>query len=69
MNRLCRDLGHSWLSVSSQTYRVCKREDCRASERLVNGQWESLLPLYRKHHPVIEQQPALWETAHERTLS
>ena len=65
MNRLCRDVGHAWMYVSNNTYRVCKREHCTASERLVDGAWVSNLPLYRKHHPVLpssHRQVSLFET-------
>ena len=68
-NSLCRDLGHDWMTTATANYRVCKRENCRASERLVNGQWESLASAYRFHDPIVaynrrERQPrqtALWE--------
>jgi hypothetical protein len=68
-NSTCRDLGHDWMTTATANYRVCKREKCCASERLVAGQWESLAPFYRRHHPVVPtgrrpRQAAMWETDH-----
>ncbi len=68
-NSLCRDLGHDWMTTATANYRVCKREKCRASERLVDGAWESLASAYRKHRPVVPtaRQPhiaSMWETDH-----
>ena len=73
-NRICRDAGHDWMSTTAANYRVCKRERCRASERLVNGQWVSNAHAYRFHDPVVEygrqrQQPhqsAMWEQGASR---
>jgi hypothetical protein len=69
-NSLCRDLGHDWMTTAAANYRVCKREKCRASQRLVAGQWVSNASAYRFHDPVVvcqrrEQQPqqiVLWES-------
>ena len=68
-NSTCRDLGHDWMTTVSANYRVCKREKCRASQRLVAGQWESLASAYRKPRPVVStgRQPriaSMWETDH-----
>jgi hypothetical protein len=52
-NATCRDAGHDWMSTAADNFRVCKREQCRASERLVNGQWTSNAKAYRFHDPVI----------------
>ena len=68
-NSLCRDLGHDWMTTVSANYRVCKREKCRAAERLVAGQWVSNASAYRLHDPVVAYnrrarqpcQTALWE--------
>lgn len=65
MNRLCRDTSHHWMYVANDTSRYCRREGCRASERLVNGQWVSTLPLYRRHRSVLPssyRQASLFET-------
>jgi hypothetical protein len=45
-----------WLQVrdAAADWRTCKRERCRASERLVEGQWVSNARLYKFHNPVIE---------------
>ena len=51
-NSLCRALGHDWMMTLSDTYRVCKRERCRASQHLTDGQWVSNAAFYRKHVPV-----------------
>jgi hypothetical protein len=67
-NSTCRDAGHDWMSTTAATYRVCKREKCRASERVVDGQWVSNARAYRFHDPVIEgrrrerqpRQSAMW---------
>jgi len=37
-NSTCRDLGHDWMTTTAANYRVCRREKCRASERLIDGQ-------------------------------
>ena len=71
-NSLCRDLGHDWMTTTAANYRVCKREKCRASERLVDGQWVSNAKAYRFHDPVVaahrrERQPrqtALWDSGY-----
>jgi len=68
-NSLCRDTGHDWMLTTAANWRVCKRERCRASERLVDGLWVSNATLYRFHDPVVEygrrarapKQSALWE--------
>ena len=68
-NSLCRDLGHDWMTTVSANYRVCKREKCRASERLVAGQWKSLASAYRFHDPIVAynrrarqpRQTTLWD--------
>ncbi len=39
MNRLCRDVGHSWQNTTSDTFRKCNRQDCKAAQRFHNGQW------------------------------
>ena len=72
-NSTCRDLGHDWMTTATANYRVCKREKCRASQRLVDGEWVSNARAYRFHDPVVvrqrrQQQPqqtALWEGRHE----
>ena len=64
-NNICRALGHDWMSTATANWRVCKRENCRASQRLVNGQWVSNATALRRHTPVVEsgtQQRLLWET-------
>ncbi len=71
-NSTCRDLGHDWMTTAAANYRVCKREKCRASQRLVDGQWESLARAYRFHDLVVaahrqEQQPRqtrMWDSGH-----
>ncbi len=68
-NLLCRDLGHDWMTTAAANYRVCKREKCRACQRLVAGRWESLASAYRKHHPVVPtgrppRIEAMWDTEH-----
>ena len=68
-NSLCRDLGHDWITTATANYRVCKREKCRASQRLVAGQWESLASAYRKHRPVVSTArppriASMWDTEH-----
>jgi hypothetical protein len=68
-NSLCRDTGHDWMTTTANSWRTCRRENCRASERLLNGQWVSNAKLYRFHDPVVEygrkqrrpRQIALWE--------
>jgi hypothetical protein len=52
-NTTCRDAGHDWMSTTANNYRVCKRENCRASERLLDGQWVSNAKAYRFHDPVV----------------
>jgi hypothetical protein len=52
-NTTCRDAGHDWMSTTAANWRVCRRENCCASERLVDGQWVSNSKLYRFHDPVV----------------
>jgi hypothetical protein len=52
-NSTCRDTGHDWMTTTAANWRVCKRENCRASERLVDGQWVSNAKAYRFHDPVV----------------
>jgi hypothetical protein len=42
-NSTCRDLGHKWMSTTSDTYRKCCRNTCKAAQRLVNGQWVNVV--------------------------
>ena len=71
-NSLCRDLGHDWMTTVTANYRVCKREKCRASERLVDGQWVSNARAYRFHDPSVAynrrecqpRQAAMWDSEH-----
>ena len=70
-NSLCRDLGHDWMTTAASNYRVCQRERCRASQRLVDGQWVSNAQFYRFHDAVVEdgkrrrqpRQRSMWERA------
>jgi len=52
-NSTCRALGHDWMTTAAADWRVCQRENCRASERLIDGQWRSNAAAYRKHVPVV----------------
>ena len=70
-NTTCRDTGHDWLSTAAANWRVCKREHCRASERLVDGEWVSNAAAYRHHTPVVTdgtrqrpqpRQSVLWQS-------
>jgi hypothetical protein len=71
-NSLCRDLGHDWMTTAAANYRVCKREKCRASQRLVAGQWVSNARAYRFHDPIVEakrrarqpHQAAMWDSGY-----
>jgi hypothetical protein len=71
-NSTCRDLGHDWMTTAAANYRVCKREKCRASQRLMDGAWVSNAKAYRFHDPVVAsgsrecqpRQAAMWETDH-----
>ena len=73
-NSLCRDTGHDWMMTTAANWRVCKRERCRASQRLVDGQWVSNAKLYRFHDPVVAyqrrqrapHQTAMWEVGQTR---
>jgi hypothetical protein len=68
-NSLCRDTGHDWMTTATADWRTCQRENCRASERLVNGQWVSNARLYKFHDPVVTygckqrhpRQTTMWE--------
>lgn len=44
-NSLCRDMGHSWQKTTSDHFRICDRNDCKAAERLSNGTW---IPVERR---------------------
>jgi len=69
-NHICRDAGHDWMTTAAADWRTCKRERCRASERLVNGQWVSNAKLYKFHDPVVAygnrqrrpRQTTLWDS-------
>ena len=70
-NSLCRDIGHEWALTLADTWRWCRRDYCPISERLVNGEWVSNAPLYRKHQPVVPtgrkpRQAAIWEGEDEQ---
>ena len=55
MNRLCRDVGHSWQSTTSDTFRRCNRENCKATERLYKGQWVPVAKIVkRENEPTSE---------------
>ena len=53
-NSLCRDTGHDWMTTAAANWRVCRREYCPASQRLVDGQWVSNAKLYRFYDPMLE---------------
>ncbi len=38
-NSLCRAVGHDWRSTTSDHYRVCQRNQCKAVQRWQQGQW------------------------------
>jgi hypothetical protein len=69
-NAICRDAGHDWMTTAAANWRTCKRVNCAASERLVEGQWISNAKLYRQHTPVVAsgtrqcqpRQSSMWET-------
>ena len=68
-NSLCKDLGHDWMTTVAANWRMCRREYCPASQRLVNGQWVSNAKLYRFYDPLLEhgkrqrapRQDAMWD--------
>ena len=70
-NNLCKDTGHDWMTTAAANWRVCKREGCRASQRLRDGQWVSNAKLYRFYDPMLEhgkrqrapKQGAMWEAS------
>jgi hypothetical protein len=68
INSLCKTNGHDWHETLTTTYRTCRREGCRAAERLVNGSWTnaSAAPSSRKQQqstPAITSETAmLWNT-------
>src|SRR5579859_1116067 len=69
-NSTCRHCGHDWMSTAAANWRVCKREGCRASERLVEGQWVSNAAAYRKHTPVVSsrtRQSQMWQSGNDGT--
>ena len=64
-NSLCRALDHDWMHTLNTTYRVCKREQCRASQRLLKGQWVSNAAALCRHVPAVAtgtRQSVLWDT-------
>ena len=72
-NSTCRNVGHDWMTTAAANWRVCKREKCRASERLVDDTWVSNARAYRLHDPARElgkrqrapEQAAMWESGYE----
>lgn len=70
-NSTCRNCGHDWMSTAAN-WRVCKREQCRASERLVDGQWVSNAAAYRKHIPAVPSrgcQSQMWQSGEASTAT
>src|SRR5579859_1761295 len=52
-NSTCRAMGHDWMTTAAANWRVCKRGNCHASQRLVDGRWVSNAAAYRTHVPVV----------------
>ena len=67
-NSTCRALGHDWMSTAAADWRVCKRERCRASERLVEGLWVSNAAFYRRHVPVETEGTRAYLRSRQRRL-
>jgi hypothetical protein len=44
VNRICNDLGHSWILTTADNFRRCDRQDCKCVERKdSNGDWAQVV--------------------------
>src|SRR5581483_5348507 len=59
---LCQSGGHDWKTTLSSTYRTCRRAECRAAERLVNGSWVDVAQRQptRAQHGTVPSSSLLW---------
>jgi len=67
-NSLCKSLDHDWMTTTADNYRVCKREDCPAAERLVHGTWVAVTQRQKARVASLLQSAkplALWD---DRTM-
>jgi hypothetical protein len=55
-NSTCRDSGHDWRTTAASNYRTCQRDNCKAAQRLENGQWTSVLRARPWTDPVAASQ-------------
>ena len=68
-NIKCFTEGHEWRSTAANNFRICAREDCRATERLdeETGAWIDVTATdaqLKKHRPVVPTRPTptlLWD--------
>ncbi len=61
-NTTCRDTDHDWQSTTSDTYRLCRRQGCRAGQRRVSGIWQDVSPRSRSRKIEPEQEHLLlWD--------
>jgi hypothetical protein len=62
-NSLCRSVGHDWKTGFVESYRTCTREQCKAAERLVNGEWIDATRQPTSRNPQAASSPSLlWNT-------
>ena len=59
-NSTCRYFGHEWKRTAASNYRICQRDQCRAAERLQDGQWVSVLPRHPRQPHTTAQQNSLF---------
>jgi len=48
MNGTCRDLDHDWQWTTSDAFRRCRREGCKAVQRLYRGKWVDIVRVVRR---------------------
>ncbi len=54
MNSTCRDVGHDWQNTTSDTFRKCQRQDCKATQRLHRGSWVDVARIVKREEPTHE---------------
>ena len=59
-NSLCRDVGHDWKTTTASNYRLCQRDQCRAAQRVQDGQWVNIPPKRALQRHATSQQSSLF---------
>jgi hypothetical protein len=59
-NSTCRYLGHEWKRTAAFNYRICQRDQCRAAQRLRDGEWIPVLSKRTPQQHIMPQQSSLF---------